>query len=356
MVKLLLSNNADPNITTKDGLTILPKSVLQEMKSLDRNPFDITKYTALMAAVKRGNPVSVQALIQAGANINARTSRGTTCAMIAAEKGTHECLKELLNHQVDINAINEKGDNALMISARFRHPKCLDLILHYYKRKYHRSVLSKMFIREAKLYSEARALTRLPTDQDGGGGIIDMMTEVLRKAIQEGYVECTEVFLNHGLPVEYESIQSARSSTRMSLLLYAISCSQIDTVAMLLARGADVNKRYYSWKRSWNALSMAASLGDRDPNKDILYLLFAAGCDHLKTINLKGPLYVFNEFPKTGHIPFLIELCRIKICESIGNNSQCSNLIIGVSKLPLPKRMKYYLLYRVDNILCYKLF
>ncbi len=355
MVSLLLSNNADPNITAKEGDTIRVQSI-KEMKSVEIDPLDLTKYTALMAAVKVGSVSSVQALVRFGANINARTSRGTTCVMIAAEEGRDECLRELLNHNININATNVWGQNALMLSARFRHPKCLDLILHYYKRKYHKGVLSKFFALDVRIFSTASSVTKLPTDEDGGGGIIDMMTDVLREVIKENNVGCTEVFLDHGLPVDYDSIQSVRSGNGMTLLHYAIHCCQIETIALFLTRGADVNKRYDFMGRSWNALSVAAPLGDRDPNKEILHLLFAAGCDHSKTITLKGPLQVFNEFPKRGHVPFLTELCRISICESMRNNFQCPNLIVGVSTLPLPKRLKYYLLYSIDSILRYELF
>ncbi len=96
LLRLLLSRGANPNDKTKDGRTAL-----------------------VMAA---RYPSTVQALIEAGADVNLKSGameapafEGNTPFMVAAYKGQLKSMGILLKHGADINAKNAKGLTALAL-------------------------------------------------------------------------------------------------------------------------------------------------------------------------------------------------------------------------------------------------
>jgi len=73
--------------------------------------------TALMFAAGWGNAATVKALLDAGARENERADDGMTALMFAAARGEMDCLAALRNAGADINARNKWGQNALMAAA-----------------------------------------------------------------------------------------------------------------------------------------------------------------------------------------------------------------------------------------------
>jgi ankyrin repeat protein len=77
----------------------------------------------------RGNPATVQALIDAGADVNAQTNDGFTPLMVAAFQGHKDIVQLLVREGADVNATAACGANAFMIAiwkeyhpiARFLH-------------------------------------------------------------------------------------------------------------------------------------------------------------------------------------------------------------------------------------------
>jgi hypothetical protein len=71
----------------------------------------------LIEAARRGDTAVVQALLDKGADVNARTTDGTT-ALIAATRGGHGAvIKVLLDKGADVNAKRMDGVTALMVAA-----------------------------------------------------------------------------------------------------------------------------------------------------------------------------------------------------------------------------------------------
>lgn len=87
-------------------------------------------WTTLMRVIyDQGNKDMVKFLIEAGADVNAKSHYGATPLSLAAEKGHLEITKVLLSHGADINAKDDHGDTALMYAVEFGHPDAVKLLL-----------------------------------------------------------------------------------------------------------------------------------------------------------------------------------------------------------------------------------
>eukprot|EP00003_Mantamonas_plastica_P020183 TRINITY_DN32633_c0_g1_i1.p1 TRINITY_DN32633_c0_g1~~TRINITY_DN32633_c0_g1_i1.p1 ORF type:complete len:194 (+),score=49.38 TRINITY_DN32633_c0_g1_i1:41-583(+) len=92
LVKLLLSNGADPNIKPDLGSV------------------------ALVDAATRCNSTIALLLLDAGANVDITTSEGVTPLIESARKGNAKMVKILLNHGASLDCIDDWGNNALKLS------------------------------------------------------------------------------------------------------------------------------------------------------------------------------------------------------------------------------------------------
>ena len=76
----------------------------------------VNNWTPLMHAIHKNQKASVEVLIDAGADMNARCGDGVTALMMAAGYGYADIVKVLLDHGADIHAETSGGDNALTMA------------------------------------------------------------------------------------------------------------------------------------------------------------------------------------------------------------------------------------------------
>ena len=77
--------------------------------------------TALMLASQKGHAGVVQALLEAGADVNKLGPNSGTALMIASEKGHIKILKALIQAGADLNARSTDGWTALMLASKAGH-------------------------------------------------------------------------------------------------------------------------------------------------------------------------------------------------------------------------------------------
>lgn len=104
------------SLATRLGCHGLMQHLLQHGAAVDAN--DGSGRTALIDAANRGATETVQILVNAGANIEARTkSEGETALILAAHDNHPVIVEMLLDRNADINARNSNGESALMLAA-----------------------------------------------------------------------------------------------------------------------------------------------------------------------------------------------------------------------------------------------
>ena len=125
VVAALLEAGADVNAEDKNVKTAL-------MLAAEKGQMDVVKFLeeadiyikggldriALVFAAQQGNVGAVSALLEAGADIDAKDKNGMTALMYAAQQGNVGAVSALLEAGADVDARNKAGMTALMYAAQ----------------------------------------------------------------------------------------------------------------------------------------------------------------------------------------------------------------------------------------------
>lgn len=146
VVQLLLERNADAHATDNKGLTAMQ---LAESRGFERIVSILRKFSAasgqpenssavksqaaprlsLHRAVDEGDFATLKSLIDAGADVNARSSDEWTPLMLATIKGHTQMVEALLKNGADSNARNRKGWTALMFAVSMNDADTMRILL-----------------------------------------------------------------------------------------------------------------------------------------------------------------------------------------------------------------------------------
>ncbi len=77
--------------------------------------------TAVVLASREGALASLEALVEAKADVNKRTGDGSTGMIVAIQNGHYDVARYLLEHGADPNIANEKGWNPLYLAVKHRN-------------------------------------------------------------------------------------------------------------------------------------------------------------------------------------------------------------------------------------------
>ncbi|KAI6170531.1 Protein phosphatase 1 regulatory subunit 12A isoform X7 [Aphelenchoides bicaudatus] len=115
IVKLLLSNGANPN-------------ALSKFLSYD-NSTTIPSVSALHWASRKGHVECVRTLLDKGANINHQTREGQTALQIACYNDKYEVVKLLIEKGADVNIKDTDNKTALHIAAKYGNYEIVKLLV-----------------------------------------------------------------------------------------------------------------------------------------------------------------------------------------------------------------------------------
>ena len=140
MCKILLDGGADVNVVRGvGGHTVLQEAIQQagqsrnedvvllllSHKEIDVNACDVTGRTALHYAAYSGLVATCKRLLEQGANVNARDSRGSTPLFVSLNYPEDAAIHLLLNQKgIDLHACDEDGDTVFDILLKAPPTKC----------------------------------------------------------------------------------------------------------------------------------------------------------------------------------------------------------------------------------------
>ena len=211
-VKMLVRAGAGVRVAGNTGATCLMLAAyfghtetvryLVGLPDVEVNHEENKGFTALHFAVQEGHDDVVEVLIDAGADIDARTSEGCTHLHYACGGGKLAIVKVLVKAGADVCATYSEGTTCVMSAVHDRHTETV------------------------------RYLVSLP-DVDVNHEENDSFT-ALHFAVQEGHHDVVEVLIDAGADIE------AKSSEGCAPLHYACGDGKLAIVKLLVKAGADV--------------------------------------------------------------------------------------------------------------------
>jgi ankyrin repeat protein len=179
--------------------------------------------TAMMLAAEVGDPAMLELLLKAGADVESANPEGQTALMLVARTGNVEAAKLLVRAGADVNARESWGEqSALMWASARRHPAMMEFLLEAGA-----DIDAQSTARDYRrhLTKEGRAKSL-----DSGG-----LTPLLY-AVRENCKSCVEVLVNHGVDLDLPDPDG------VSPLLLSVINSNWDIASQLIDAGADVDQ------------------------------------------------------------------------------------------------------------------
>ena len=328
----LISAGANVNTIRKGGRTALMECVWYSQEWWDEGE----NKSKLPKNCKQRE--SVEILINAGVNVNARTNKGISAIMRASENGYDKCVKLLLESGADVNTISSEGLTTLMYSAMFGREACTNTLLgagadvnDYCKKGHTPLIYSAMFGHEACLKSLINAGADVNAKDDQG------FTALLRAA-HFANIYSIEMLVRAGVDFKLAA-KGCEKSKFMDAMRSEYSCLQkventenvflpsdvnvLKCIEALITSGADVN---FVNNRGRTALVRAAEIG----NIPVIKCLLKANCCINKmmagvwSFNVFGP-HILHGYPYNNNISMLLFAAGEKIDYSF--NQQAQNIL-----------------------------
>ena len=243
VVKMLVDTGADVNTRCNKGQTVLMYALENNFsfwteyiyqEALREKPFEKGK-----RRLRAASDECVKMLLEAGADVNAKTKAGSTTLMEAAQNDMVGCVEMLLKAGVDVNVADNDGNTAVSYAVDGK-PECLKLLVEagadvngFNSRGYNLLMLAKQDIECLKILLMAGADVNA-VGEHGQTALFD--------AVDHGLIDSVKLLLEAGADVNIRGIYG------MTPLMIATTESksrttdtQIELVKTLIDNGADVN-------------------------------------------------------------------------------------------------------------------
>ena len=241
----------------------------------------------LLKAVKEGRLDELKALTAKGADVNIRTSSGSTLLMYAADGNEPEIVRHLLNHGADVNAKNGTNNTALIYASIKGHVGIVKELLKNKANPNGKNITRGDALIYAVLNKKAEVVRVLLEHGAKLNEKYDAGKTALMIAIQEGSSDIAKLLIAHKTDV------NAADRDELTALMMACEKGNADVVETLLAAGADIDKKSkdgntaLSKAISANNVKLAGILVKNGGNMDRREALFSAvGAGNLEIVKL----------------------------------------------------------------------
>jgi ankyrin repeat protein len=256
-LRSLLQQKADVNAPQADGTTALHWAArwddLEMAGALIRaganaQAANRAGATPMFLATMNGSPAMIETLLKAGVDPNTPVlSRGETALMMTARTGKPDAVKMLLAHGARVNATeNLRGTNALMWAAEQGHAAIVKLLLDNGAEIATESKVIRP-IRRNGLGFARPAPDGKPTGDPMGG-----LTALLF-AVRQGGLDTVRVLVAAGADINKAAVDGS------SPLLVAVQNGHYEIARLLLDRGANPNQANL---KNWTPLYLAVANRD----------------------------------------------------------------------------------------------
>jgi ankyrin repeat protein len=222
--------------------------------------------SALIIAAGLGHAEAINALVAAGAKVNAKTIFGLTALMNAARKGHVKAVNALITARADVNAKNGQGWAALIIAARHGQLEVVEALIEAdadINAKTNEGWTALMGAAHDGHLGVVRRLLEAGADVDAKA---DGGWTALAVAARHGWLEVV------GALIEAHAEFDAKTNDGMTALMVATRNGHYEVVQRLLKAGVDLEAKQ---NQGWTAVMVAAELGELE----VVNALVEAGAD-----------------------------------------------------------------------------
>lgn len=197
------------------------------------------RFTPLHVAARFGHDDVVEELIRAGAAVDRETIRCMTPFLVAVKYSQKSCAECLLRHKSDIHAKDMFHRTALHWAIKTDQRDLFELLVSQGADVSITDKFSKTPIMQAVKSNRPELLKRL-LELDADRTMEDkLLRRPIHVAALKGHCQCIDIFLQSGtvLPDSWND-----QHQRMTPLMFAASHGQLESMKLLLERGADPNR------------------------------------------------------------------------------------------------------------------
>ncbi|XP_041518830.1 ankyrin repeat and SOCS box protein 14 isoform X2 [Microtus oregoni] len=376
MVKLMLTSGAHPDARSSYGFTPLALAAqgghteimeLLLQKGADVHSQASDSSSILLEAVRGGNPDSVTLLLEYGADANIPKSSGHLPIHVAADKG-HLLALKMLVPVTDIAAIKRSGISPVHCAAAGAHPQCLEILIQAGF-----DVNFMLDQRVRKHYDDQRKSALYFAVSNGDLSSVKLLLNAgalpnqdpvncLQIALRMGNHELISLLLRHGANVNYfcrvnplHFPSALQYSLKDEVMLRMLLNYGYDTERCFDCPHGDRVHRFCTFE-GWTptvikdtmfceviTLSWLQHLSGKVVRVLLDYVDQVQICSKLKAVLEKQKLWPEIHLILTNPRS-LKHLCRLKIRKCMGRlRLRCP---VFMSFLPLPNRLKAYVLYK----------